>query len=171
MRTVKNLMRRGKNICVHEWIQWHNPDVTLEPPIVWRFDSLDAIQLGPGSRIAPFSEVCALRHAPFSAVEGGLEIGPRTAIGVGGNLRAVGGKITIGSHCLIAQHVTMSASNHQFHLGRIYMDLPWDESRTGVTIGDNCWLGAGVIVLPGVSIRGQFGDCRGKRRCFEHSQQ
>jgi acetyltransferase-like isoleucine patch superfamily enzyme len=30
--------------------------------------------------------------------------------------------------------------------------LPWDESKTGVFIGKNVWIGVGVTILPGCSI-------------------
>ncbi len=102
--------------------------------------------------MGPFTEICALLRSEFSSVEGGLSVGARTVIGANCNLRAAGGKISIGSNCLIAQHVTIASSNHQFRQGAVYRDLPWDEARVGVTIRDNCWLGAGVIVLPGVVI-------------------
>jgi acetyltransferase-like isoleucine patch superfamily enzyme len=73
-------------------------------------------------------------------------------IGSFANLRAAGGSISIGPDCLIAQHVSLIASNHQLRAGQTYWRLPWDEQKTGVTLGQNVWLGCGVTVLPGVSI-------------------
>lgn len=57
--------------------------------------------------------------------------------------------ITIGKHCQIATNVQLLTPTHP---------LDHDARRAGVesaepiTIGDNVWLGGGVIVLPGVTI-------------------
>ncbi len=57
--------------------------------------------------------------------------------------------IRIGAFCQIAPRVQILAATHplQAELRR----QGW-ESGAPVTIGDNVWLGAGVIVLPGVRI-------------------
>ena len=57
--------------------------------------------------------------------------------------------VTIGSHTMIGPNVTMSSAAHPIlpelrEKGYQY-NLP-------IKIGRNCWLGAGVIVLPGVTI-------------------
>ena len=44
------------------------------------------------------------------------------------------------------------AANHTVAFRKIYRDLGWDEEKTGVTIGSNCWVGAGSILLPGITI-------------------
>ncbi len=57
-------------------------------------------------------------------------------------------KITIGKNVLIGPNVTLSTTGHPIH----------PEHRADgmysfpITIGDNVWLGANVIVLPGVTI-------------------
>jgi acetyltransferase-like isoleucine patch superfamily enzyme len=54
---------------------------------------------------------------------------------------------------MIGQHVTILASNHRLDLlGCPPRESPWDESKTGVAIGDGCWIGADVVILPGVNI-------------------
>jgi acetyltransferase-like isoleucine patch superfamily enzyme len=32
------------------------------------------------------------------------------------------------------------------------LEQGWDMNKTGVTIGDDVWIGAGAIILPGVQI-------------------
>lgn len=69
-------------------------------------------------------------------------------------------KITIGNNVLIASNVQLYTATHPVELiDRLTPD--WDENgkeyfcRTyalPITIGDGCWLGGGVIVLPGVTI-------------------
>jgi acetyltransferase-like isoleucine patch superfamily enzyme len=60
--------------------------------------------------------------------------------------------IEIGECSGIGQGVVVVASNHTVVPGTKYLQTPWDEQRTGVTIGRNCWIGANSTLLPGVSI-------------------
>ena len=57
--------------------------------------------------------------------------------------------IRIGAHCQIAPRVQILSATHP--LDPSLRRAGW-ESGEPVTIGDNVWLGAGVIVLPGVTI-------------------
>jgi acetyltransferase-like isoleucine patch superfamily enzyme len=80
-----------------------------------------------------------------------LTIGDRTYIGDQVNLRAAGGAIKIGRDVLIANQVTIVASNHGTKLGKPMIDQEW--RRGDVVIEDDVWIGAGVVVLPGTIIR------------------
>lgn len=53
---------------------------------------------------------------------GYLYIGANTSIGEFNNIRAAGGEITIGENCLISQHVTMVASNHNIDKDEIIIN-------------------------------------------------
>lgn len=57
--------------------------------------------------------------------------------------------ITIGSHVMIGPNVTLSTAGHPVDPDRrrnvAQFNIP-------ITIGDNVWIGANVVVLPGVSI-------------------
>jgi acetyltransferase-like isoleucine patch superfamily enzyme len=71
-------------------------------------------------------------------------IGPGTCIAGPGNIK-------IGANCLIAAQSGIFANNHNF----IDLELPIREqgvTRQGIVIEDDCWLGAGVKVLDGVTI-------------------
>jgi acetyltransferase-like isoleucine patch superfamily enzyme len=81
-----------------------------------------------------------------------LEIGDHTYIGPFNNIRASGGLIRIGTQCMISQFVTIVASNHSTALGRPIIEQPWPTDRTGVSIGNDVWIGAGSCILPGVTI-------------------
>lgn len=81
-----------------------------------------------------------------------LEIGDDTYIGDQNNIRAVGGTIRIGRECLVSQQVVLVGSNHGIAKGSAIRTQPWDHQRAGIVIGNDVWLGAGVVVLPGVSI-------------------
>lgn len=91
-------------------------------------------------------------NSKHSNKKGLLEIGESTSIGEFNNIRAAGGKIIIGKKCLISQFVTIVASNHNIDKKYIIMDQGWDENKTDVTIGNDVWIGAKSVILPGVTI-------------------
>ena len=63
-----------------------------------------------------------------------------------------GGDVTIGSGCLFAKNVSIASSNHGMdpESDVYYMDQPL--LLGNVKIGDGCWLGEDVLVLPGKTI-------------------
>lgn len=75
-----------------------------------------------------------------------LEFGDQIDIGEFTHIRANGG-LRIGNRVLIAAHVTITTREHPVELPRwsITKDAP-------VTIEDDVWIGAGAVVLPGVTI-------------------
>ncbi|MCR8945142.1 sugar O-acetyltransferase [Streptomyces sp. OUCMDZ-4982] len=77
-----------------------------------------------------------------------LHIGPRTTVNMGLTALDVA-PVTIGADCQIGPHVQLLTPTHP-----IDPDLRRDklEAAKPITIGDNVWLGGGVIVCPGVSI-------------------
>ena len=135
-----------------EMVRYRYPDLVVGYCTFFRFDTLDALTIGSEVNIGPFGEIVAIRRTPMSPVPGHLTIGSRTVITAFANIRAAGGTIEIGPDCMIGQYATIVAANHGVKAGEIYMKLPYDEKRTGVRIGSNVWLGAGVVVLPGTSI-------------------
>ena len=135
-----------------EMVRFRYPDLVVGYCTFFRFDTLDALTIGANVNIGPFGEIVAIRETRMTAVPGRLVIGSGTAIGAFANIRAAGGTIEIGSDCMIGQYATLVAANHGVEPGKIYARLPYDQQRTGVQIGSNVWLGAGVVVLPGTSI-------------------
>ena len=80
-------------------------------------------------------------------------IGDHTVIGAWANVRAAGGRIEIGRDVMIGQLVSLLAANHRRdELGCNPHEGRWDESRTGVRVEDGAWIGADVVVLPGVTV-------------------
>lgn len=67
-------------------------------------------------------------------------------------------KVEIGDNCLFASHIYISDNSHGRYEGGDYDSCPEvaPDHREYVTapvkIGKNCWLGEGVIVMPGVTI-------------------
>ena len=67
-----------------------------------------------------------------------LHIGDLTMIGDDVCIRAEA-PITIGSRCVISQYCMMLTATH-------------DRSSTAITIGDDCWVAADSLVLPGATL-------------------
>ena len=61
------------------------------------------------------------------------------------------GGIKIGNDVIMGPQVKIFSENHNYSQTYILIRKQ-GESRKGVTIGDNCWIGAGVTILDGVSI-------------------
>ncbi|MGQ0800754.1 MAG: acyltransferase [Pseudomarimonas sp.] len=83
---------------------------------------------------------------------GSIRIGERSWVGQYNNLRAGGGDVVIGNDCLISQFCTLIASHHSTSPGMPIKDQPPRQDRSGVEIGDDVWLGAGVVVTAGAKI-------------------
>lgn len=103
---------------------------------------------------------------------GAISIGKRTSLDRGVILRAYGGVIRIGSDCSInpyaviygdgglvigngvriAAHTVIVPADHIFSDPDKFI-FEQGESRLGITIEDDVWLGAGVRVLDGVNIK------------------
>jgi acetyltransferase-like isoleucine patch superfamily enzyme len=60
------------------------------------------------------------------------------------------GRITLGRHALLGPEVFITASNYQTEPGTPVMDQP--KLERDVVVGDDVWLGARVMVVPGVEI-------------------
>lgn len=134
------------------YVQYKNPDANISAPIIWEYDDIEAISIGSETLIEPFSQIVVEVNSPLTSIPGRLIIAERVIIGLGANIRAAGGAITIGQNSMLGQQVSLIASNHLISSEKPYRDLPWDESKVGVAIAENVWLGAGVTVLPGCAI-------------------
>lgn len=66
-------------------------------------------------------------------------------------LKAYLGNISIGSGVMIAANCALYSYNHEFRLGTPMRQQPL-RSKSGIQIGNEAWLGTGVIVLDGANI-------------------
>jgi acetyltransferase-like isoleucine patch superfamily enzyme len=80
----------------------------------------------------------------------GITIGNNTGINARAYLSGQGG-IQIGNDVIFGPEVKIFSENHHY-ADALQTIKAQGVSRKGVTIGDNCWLGAGVTVLDGVTI-------------------
>ena len=145
--------RLVREVLAHR-IRVHNPTLICHDTVVWDYvyRDFDAIELGKNIAIGAHAEIVVYKRSPRSSVEGRLVVGDGAIIGAGANIRAAGGVITIGSRTGFGQHVSVVAANHVTVQGQPFIDTPWDEQRTGVTIGDDVWVGALSVLVAGVEI-------------------
>ena len=80
---------------------------------------------------------------------GNVEIGNNVSIG-DGTVICAASSVVIGDNSLIAGQCYLIDCNHGMHLGEPMRRQPMSIKK--VTIGEDCWLGAGVKVLPGVTV-------------------
>jgi len=79
---------------------------------------------------------------------GDVFIGNNTLVGIGNVLI---GPLTIGNNIIIAQYVVMSGLNHDYES----IDLPISAqtiNKRQITIDDDCWIGANVVITSGVKV-------------------
>ena len=108
--------------------------VRMDTPPYRRFS------LGDHSVIESF---CCINNAV-----GDIMIGDHTRVGIHNTII---GPVSIGNHVNLAQGITVTALNHNFS----DPDKRIDEqgiSTAAVHIGDDVWIGANAVVLPGVTI-------------------
>jgi acetyltransferase-like isoleucine patch superfamily enzyme len=80
----------------------------------------------------------------------GLNIGQHVGVGSGSFLGCAGG-IEIGDHTIMGNYVTFHSENHNYSDQSILIRLQ-GVSHQGIKIGKNCWIGAKVTILDGVTV-------------------
>ena len=108
--------------------------VRMDTPPYRRF------QLGRRSVVESF---CCINNAV-----GDVIIGDHTRIGLHNTII---GPVTIGSHVNLAQGVTVTALNHGFGDPSRRIDQQGVSTRP-VVVADDVWIGAGAVLLPGVTV-------------------
>jgi acetyltransferase-like isoleucine patch superfamily enzyme len=105
--------------------------------------SINNVLIGDNTRIAK-------RCSIFGSAQNILEIGNDTYIGMNGIINGFASKVTIGSNVSIAQNVNIMADsgpNSSLRMQRIFPVI-----KGPVTLGNHCWIGASVIIMPGVKL-------------------
>jgi acetyltransferase-like isoleucine patch superfamily enzyme len=131
-----------------------NPTLQCDPTAIWNYPyaRVDTITLGVDVKVMPYCEIVVVPASRFSAVPGRLVLEDGVHLATGVNVRAAGGTIHVGAGSGVGQHSVLIAANHRVVLGESYFKMPWDETRVGVTLGRNVWVGANCVLLPGTVI-------------------
>jgi acetyltransferase-like isoleucine patch superfamily enzyme len=129
-----------------------------------------ALIVGSHFTLAYLGEVGA-EEAGVIEIGDSVSVGPRCIISTSGGVVKVGsrtsffsdvlisGTVTIGNDCLFANNVTVLSATHQIYGGGTIRenDLAWMASPDycrfdPITIGEDSWMGANSVILPGVSL-------------------
>jgi acetyltransferase-like isoleucine patch superfamily enzyme len=136
----------GRNVTLwHSTKMWIGDGVAVDDG-----SQLDARGCAPGEfRIG--DGVLVSRGCIVSGKDGSLAIGPRVSIGAGCVMYA-STRLEIGADTMLAAQCYVGGGRYTVYgrTDRAIAEQP--EPRVGVVIGDDCWLGAGVIVIDGVHI-------------------
>ena len=128
------------------------------------------LRIGPGSVVESYARLHCLSRdgfdigarvtiGKFAIVEGtgvlwllagGFSIGDDSSVGDYSFVGAAGG-VTIGRRVLMGQRVSIHSQNHHFDRTDIPIQAQGVESK-GVSIGDDCWIGSGAVILDGVDL-------------------
>lgn len=85
----------------------------------------------------------------IAAMKGVIEIGDNVGIGAFSFISCPS-SVKLGSDCIIGQYFSVHAQNHV--VGGSGLIRHQGTTEQGVEIGDNCWIGAKVTVLDGVTV-------------------
>ena len=92
------------------------------------------------------------RNAILSCKEGSIRLGDFTNVSANCTLLSET-EISLGRHCFLAGNCYLVAGgNHSFRDVATPIMLQPSLAKGGIRIGDDVWLGAGVIVLDGITI-------------------
>lgn len=146
--TIKDLARFVRDDLIpRERLRRANPAATITSRVM---------MIGDPTRVRLAEGVHVSGPTVLAVSDGGglhdarLAIGHGTYVGEFNNIRCAGAPISIGSHCLISQHISIVGSNHGTAAGEHIVEQPW--TGTGVIIGNDVWVGAGSVILPGARV-------------------
>lgn len=155
LQAIKTLLRAARDLYQrHSWAaEWSHKGVRISPDAIFMLDERSVLELGKGVSIGRQTLINVRSHRrDKQSPPGRIEVGERTAILEFNNIRAGGGTVHIGRDCIISQYVTIIATNHEVDGPDAARHAKWDYTRTGVTIGNEVWIGAGAAIMPGVRI-------------------
>jgi carbonic anhydrase/acetyltransferase-like protein (isoleucine patch superfamily) len=155
LRWFKSVFRRmrqdlANNLRRQEW--WAG-GVSVAPTAIIRLGPNAVLEIGEGSMIGHQSILDLLPDPQLGrTAQPSLKIGRHTAINEFNNIRAGNAPVTIGDGCLLSQFVSIIDANHGTARGAFMRDQRHDLGGAGVHIGDDVWIGAHAVILPGVQI-------------------
>jgi len=107
---------------------------------------------GDGVAVELGDRVYLGRHSAVTTRNGRVVVGADTSVGSSCRLSASEGELRIGRHGLIAAFCYLGGGAHRFDRIDIPMARQGNISKGGVVVEDDCWIGAGTIVMDGARI-------------------
>jgi acetyltransferase-like isoleucine patch superfamily enzyme len=139
----------GKNVKIQfGFLITAGKSLILEENVILNALSHTGIILGDNVTIAKNS---VLQCTGVIARKGiGIKIGNNSAVGAQSYLGGQGG-IEIGNDVIMGPNVNIFSENHNYSNSEVIIRKQ-GETRKSVKINDNCWIGAGSIILGGAEI-------------------
>ena len=106
------------------------------------------LSIGDNSGIGAFSRVEISQS--FNNLGEFIKIGSNVGIGPYASLGGAGG-LEIGNECIIGPYLSCHPENHNSELTDVAIRKQ-GVNRKGISIGANCWIGAKVTILDGVTV-------------------
>ena len=150
----RDIRQRTIRYILSHRIRAKNSSMCCDSTVIWDYPlhRSDAIEIGTNVTVRAHCEIIVYPTTRHSSIEGRLILADGAVLATGANIRAAGGTIRVGKASVIGQHCVVVAANHRAIRGVPYLNTRWDESRVGVTIGDNVWVAANCTLLPGITI-------------------
>lgn len=147
--TTSGIVFGGRGVIIqHAYQMKAGKNLILEEGVFINALSEKGITLGDNVTIAKMSVLSCTGVIASKGV--GITIGNSSAVGAQSFLGGQGG-IKIGNDVIMGPQVRIFSENHNYALPDVIIRKQ-GETRKGVTIGDNCWIGAGATILDGVVI-------------------
>lgn len=131
-----------------KWVSWFvNPLIHKRGKgvTICKRTRMDLLPFNPFS-IGDYSTI-----EDFATVNNGVgevSIGNHTRIGLG---NVIIGPVSIGDHVILAQNIVISGLNHKYE----DVEMPISKQPVtfaNITIEDECWIGANVVITAGVTV-------------------
>lgn len=155
---MKKMLKLIKRYKLSFFFNWKLIEIRTKYPRVYFNNTLNIgikdfskLYIGDGVSLGSFTTIIVAEKGKDNNCSS-LKIGNNCYIGEYNNIRAGGGSITIGNDCLISQHISIVASNHSFKKDSLIREQEWSTINNFVIIGDDVWIGANTVILPGVKI-------------------
>jgi len=146
------LRRQGKGAVWGRNISLRHPQkITVGPRCVIDEYSMLSAQGDENSGITLGEEVLLGRGTVLGTRNGTVEIGDYSNLGANCRIGTTT-RVRLGKHVLFAANCYVGGAQHRFDRLDIPIMRQGYESKGGVTIEDDVWLGAGVTVVDGVNI-------------------
>lgn len=110
--------------------------------------SKKGVIIGNNVRIGDYTRILCTGSLKKLGV--GFEIGDNCGIGDNCFFGSAGG-ISIGNDVIMGQNIRFHSENHNYNDSSIPIRMQ-GVSNKGIKVGNNCWIGSGVVILDGVSI-------------------
>lgn len=149
LKSCKGFIFCGKSVTIeHAYMVEAGSNLILEDFVYINALSEKGIRFGRNVTIGRGTSITCTGIIANKGV--GLSIGNNSAIGSNSYIGARG-ELQIGNDVIMGPMVTIFSENHNYES----MNTPirkQGESRKGISIEDDCWIGAGSTILDGVTV-------------------